>query len=239
MTAQTPGAASGSGAQGPPAKEQAKQAAGTAAEESKHVAGVAGEEAKNVAEEAKYQARNLMGDLQTQVSEQSKTQMDRLRNLLQEFSDELESMASSGGRAGLATDVVRQVSDKARSLGDKMEGREPGDVLEDVRRMARRKPGTFLLGAAALGVVAGRLTRGGTKDTSGGGGGQVERLGTARVPATTTTPVTSPGTTPPPTTSTGYGTTPPRTPTITPPGAVDPVEPGLQPDPYRQRRGMP
>ena len=41
-----------------------------------------------------------------------------------------------------------------------LQNREPADLLEEVRRFARRKPGVFLLGAAAAGVLAGRLTNG-------------------------------------------------------------------------------
>jgi hypothetical protein len=40
-----------------------------------------------------------------------------------------------------------------------LESREPGDLVAEVRSYARRNPGTFLVGAALLGVVAGRLTR--------------------------------------------------------------------------------
>ena len=41
-----------------------------------------------------------------------------------------------------------------------LDQRDPGELLDEVRGIARRKPGTFLLGALAAGVVAGRLTRG-------------------------------------------------------------------------------
>jgi hypothetical protein len=47
-----------------------------------------------------------------------------------------------------------------QDLAGWLEQREPGELLDEVRALARRKPGTFLLGALAAGVVAGRLTRG-------------------------------------------------------------------------------
>jgi vacuolar-type H+-ATPase subunit H len=150
------------------AKEQAKQTAGTATEESRHVAGVAKDEAQNVAAEARQQARTLKDEAMTQVDEQSRTQRDRLVDTLRTFSDDLEQMASQGGRSGMATDLTRQVAGKARELGSQLDGREPTDLLDDVRSFARRRPGAFLLGAVAAGVVAGRLTRG-TKDASSGG----------------------------------------------------------------------
>jgi hypothetical protein len=48
---------------------------------------------------------------------------------------------------------------------------EPGDLLDQVRQFARRRPGAFLLGAALVGIIAGRLTRGAASasDSSTGG----------------------------------------------------------------------
>lgn len=155
------GSPTSTGGQDTDTKEQAKQAAGTAADEGKHVAGVAKDEAQQVAQDAKQQARNLMEGARTQIDEQSRTQRDRLVSALQTFSDDLERMASGqGGGSGMATDMARQLADKARSFSSQLEGREPAELLQEVRDFARRKPGTFLLGALAAGVVAGRVTRG-------------------------------------------------------------------------------
>jgi hypothetical protein len=99
------------------------------------------------------------------------------------FSEDLENMASQG-QGGLAGQLAREVADRARSLSTHLEQREPRDLLDDVRDFARRKPGTFLLGALAAGVVAGRLARG-TKDAQGGAGTEVH--GTA-APALTPSP---------------------------------------------------
>ena len=59
----------------------------------------------------------------------------------------------------MLNDIARQASDKAQELATWIDAREPGDLVTEVRDFARRKPGTFLLGAAAVGVLAGRLTR--------------------------------------------------------------------------------
>jgi hypothetical protein len=69
-------------------------------------------------------------------------------------------MAQQGGQSGPATDLAHQAADKVTDLAAWLEHRDPGSLLEEVRTYARRKPGTFLLGAAAAGVLAGRLTRG-------------------------------------------------------------------------------
>jgi len=146
------------------AKEQAGQVGLKAKEQAGQVASTAKDEAKNVAGEAKNQARNLLGETQSQVREQASSQKEKASGGLRSLADELRSMAegtqASGPTSGMATDLARQASDKAHELASWLDSREPGDLLEEVRDLARRKPGAFLLGAAAAGMVAGRLTRG-------------------------------------------------------------------------------
>ncbi|MBM9461641.1 hypothetical protein JK386_17205 [Nocardioides sp. zg-536] len=146
--------------------DQAKQAAGTAVDEGKHVAETAKDQAAGVAADAKEQVRNLIGEARTQVEDQSRSQLENLVATLKTFADDLESMARGEGQgSGLAKDVVQQVGDKARGLSSQIQGREPAELLDQARDFARRRPGTFLLGAVAAGVVAGRLARG-TKDAA-------------------------------------------------------------------------
>lgn len=156
------GAGTGSSgtAPGTSAAGRAQQTAGTAADQSKHVAGVAKDEAKQVVGQAKDQAQNLMGEAKSQLDAQSRTQRDRLVGTLQSFSDDLDQMTSRSEESGMATGLAREASSRARQLGTRLEGREPSDLLEDVRSFARRKPGTFLVGALAAGMIAGRVTRG-------------------------------------------------------------------------------
>jgi hypothetical protein len=141
------------------AKDRASQAAGTAADEGRHVAGVAQDEARKVASEATDQVQNLLSQATSQVEEQSRTQRDRLVETLRTFGDDLDNMASQSG-GGMAADVAHDVAGRVRSLTSRLDGREPRELLDDVRSFARRKPGTFLLGALVTGMVAGRLTRG-------------------------------------------------------------------------------
>ena len=143
----------------PSTADRAQEAAGTAAEQGKHVAGTAKQEAQTVASEAAGQAKSVVNDALGQVSDQSKAQKDRLAGTLTTFGDDLESMASNGG-PGIATDVARQVASQVRTIATHLESREPNELLDDVRRFARQRPGTFLLGALAAGVVAGRVLRG-------------------------------------------------------------------------------
>lgn len=140
-------------------QERAQQAAGAASDEGRHLADATQHEASNVASEAADQARQVMDDAVTHLNAQTKDQKDRLAGTVRRFGDDLGSMSSQAS-PGLAADVTRQVSGYARSMGEGLQSREPGELIEDVRRFARRHPGTFLLGALAGGVVAGRLARG-------------------------------------------------------------------------------
>lgn len=152
------------------AREQAQQAASTAADEGKRVADVAKDEARSVAGDAQQQARNLVDEAKSQIDQQSRSQLDSLLTTLQGFADDLGKMTRGEQPAnGLAQDLVTQVGDHARTLSDNLQGREPSEILDQARDFARRRPGTFLLGALAAGVVAGRLARG-AKDAHSDGG---------------------------------------------------------------------
>jgi hypothetical protein len=139
------------------AQEKAQQVAGTAADEGRNLAATAKDEAAAVAGEAQTQVRNLMSEATTEIQDQTRTQQRRLAGTVRSFAEDLQNMAAD--QSGMASDVARQVADRAQSLAGHLEGREPSDLLGDVRDFARRRPGTFLLGALAAGVVAGRLTR--------------------------------------------------------------------------------
>ncbi|NHC47254.1 hypothetical protein [Motilibacter aurantiacus] len=142
------------------AKDSAAEVGTTAKDAGTQVATTAVEQGKQVAAEAKAQARDLLGEARTQASAQGMAQKDKAVGGLRALADELGSMAEGGGQSGVATELARQASSRAHEVADWIESREPGDLLEEVRDFARRRTGTFLLGAALAGVVAGRLTRG-------------------------------------------------------------------------------
>src|SRR3712207_3819283 len=57
-------------------------------------------------------------------------------------------------------DLIQQAASKGSQIAQWLEDREPSDVLEELRRFARRRPVMFLALCGLAGVVAGRLTRG-------------------------------------------------------------------------------
>ena len=155
------------------AKDEASSVARTAADSGGQVADTAKQEGQRVVSEAVGQARNLVGEARAQVAQQATSQQSKAISTVRSLSDELQTMASSSDQSGLASELVRQAATRVQQMADFLESREPQDLVEDARNFARRKPGVFLLGAAAAGLAAGRLTRAGVdikRDTSSSSG---------------------------------------------------------------------
>jgi hypothetical protein len=141
----------------------------TVTDQTGQVAGTAKEQVQQVASEATDRARDLASEARDEVRRQTDTQRERLAGTLHQLGDELRSMSGQGEGSGIATEIARQAGDRVHELGSYVEHHQPGDLLNDVRSFARRRPGTFLLGAAAAGVLAGRLTRGAKAAASSSG----------------------------------------------------------------------
>ncbi len=142
------------------AKEEAADVARTAKGSAQNVAETAKSEAANVAYEAKANAQDLLHQAKSGLTSQAGTQQQKAAEGIRNISSQLHSMASAPDQQGVASDLVRQAAERTSSIASWLENREPGDLLNEVQRFARNRPGTFLLLAAGAGVLAGRLTRG-------------------------------------------------------------------------------
>lgn len=151
--------ASGSSGKVDAAKQEAADVKDTAVTEAKEVLGTVKEEAATVVGEAKSQAKDLFAQGRRELTDQANSQQQRLARGLRSTGDELGAMASGSGGDGLAGDVARQVSSRLSAAATWLGERDAQGVVMEVKRFARRKPGTFILGAALAGVVIGRLTR--------------------------------------------------------------------------------
>jgi hypothetical protein len=153
------------------AKDEAANVKDTAVQAGGQVASTATDQAKQVAQETQRQAKDLLDQGRTQVREQAITQQQKAGQSLTSLAQELRGLAdgTSSGAPGPARDLLQQASGMVDDFAHKLQTRDPGELLDDVRSFARRKPGLFLLGAAAAGVLAGRLTRGVTAAHSDSG----------------------------------------------------------------------
>lgn len=142
------------------ANDQAGRVGRTAQESGRQVASTAVDGTRNVAGETLRQAKDMTREVGDQVKEQTTIQKDKAAGGLRSLGEELRSMSHGDGQTGPASELARQAADKVTDIAAWIEARDPGSLVDEVRDLARRKPGTFLLGAAAAGIVAGRLTRG-------------------------------------------------------------------------------
>jgi len=164
------------------AREQAGEVAQTAKAKTGEVAQTAKEQASNVIEETRQQATGVLGQVREQANSQAVAQRDRATDTLRTLSDELRSMVNGeGGQSGMATSAARQISERMEDLAGYLEQREPGDLVNEVRSFARQRPGAFLAGAVIAGVVAGRMFKGATADSTSTG--RQESYGNPSLPA--------------------------------------------------------
>jgi hypothetical protein len=179
-TQQTSGTSPGGASTAEVARDQAAGIGKEAASAGGDVARTAKEQGSEVVAETKRQARDLAGETREQLRQQSVAQRDKAAGSLRAFSDELRKMADGGGQSGPATELAHQAADQAGTIAGYLERHEPGELVEQLRGYARRKPGTFLLGAALAGVVAGRLVKAARADSSGDSTGQAGGGSTAQ-----------------------------------------------------------
>jgi len=150
----------GSGSTVETAKSEAGNVKDTAVGAAAGVKDVAKSEATNVAEEAKYQAMNLVDQTRSELRGQASSQKSAVAEKLKGWASELGSMASKADESGPMSDLAQEASRRVGEISHWLDTHEPGDLLDEVNRYARRRPVAFLAIAAAAGVVAGRVTRG-------------------------------------------------------------------------------
>lgn len=156
------------------AKEQARSVAETTKEEGAAVvadtkeralavASTTKSEAVVVVEEAKSQALDLVAEARAQVRNQAEVQAGRIAGVLGDFARQLTAMADAGqaqGEDGSLIELTRQAADRTSRWAERIEDGGADELADDVKRLARERPGLFLLGVAGAGFAAGRLAKG-------------------------------------------------------------------------------
>ena len=116
-------------------------------------------EAQGVKREVGTQARRLMDQVGTEVSDQASEQQKRAASGLRGVGSQLRQMADSSGEQGMAVNLVSQAASRVDTAASWLDEREPGAILDEVKSVARQRPGLFIAIAAGAGIVAGRLTK--------------------------------------------------------------------------------
>lgn len=141
------------------AQEQAQHVAGTTKEEAAQVVATAKDQVQAVTSDIKHQTRQLTEEARQQLTDHAFSQRDSAVESLRSIGDELTGMAAKSDGSGIGTQLASEAGGVAHKTADFLQEREPGQLVEELRDLARRRPGAFLLGAAVAGLVAGRLTR--------------------------------------------------------------------------------
>jgi hypothetical protein len=167
------------------AKDQAGEVKDTTKQAGQQVVQETRQQVAHVASEAKNQTGNLLRQGVAEINSQASQQQQRLAQSVHSIAKELGSMASSSDESGPMTGLAHDASRRAGAAAHWLENHEPADILDGLKSFARRRPGTFLLGAAAAGVLVGRLTRGMAAEAKSGdqsGTGNHSAPGTQAVP---------------------------------------------------------
>lgn len=180
------------------ATSKVTEVAASAAGDAKVLVSDAKGEVLAVAGEAKDKVRDLTQDARQQLRQQANEQAGRAAGAMRDLSEQLAAMAGAAD-GGLVPDLARQASSSIDGLARRLDDGGLDALVADVKRFARNKPGTFLLGAAAAGLLAGRLTR--SVDThalveaatpQGGEAAATQSAGSQPPPLDLTTPAATP-----------------------------------------------
>ncbi len=191
------------------------------------VASTAKEQTQQVAHEAKHQAKQVVEDVRQRVGREADDQARRVSEGITKLADELSSMAEHSSEGSPAAGALRQVADTGRQAARFLDERGAGGLLETAQDFARRKPGTFLIGAAVAGLLVGRVVKSASGSSDSRQNGVTGRPDATRSPQVETWQTTQPAGLAP--TPTPYGATVP--PVTGPDGAVVPptVSPYVDP----------
>lgn len=154
------------------AKDEAANVGSTATSAASDVAGTAKQQAGQVAGEAVNQLKSLTDEARNQATQQASGATDKLSTTVRSFAGELRDLSQgkadgSGTVAGLA----QQLADTGEQVAQHISSQGPDGLVRDLRSFAARKPGTFLLGALAAGVLTGRMVKGASADSGSSGTG--------------------------------------------------------------------
>jgi hypothetical protein len=143
------------------AADAGSQVVGAGAEGARQVAAEAAGQAGEVTRQATEQARDFAQQAQSQLRDQAGTQAQRAASGLRDVGQQVRALSEGrSDEAGVAADAARQVAEKIDALAGRIDERGFEGTVDDLREFARRRPGLFLLGAAATGFAVTRLGRG-------------------------------------------------------------------------------
>ncbi|WP_146075082.1 hypothetical protein [Streptomyces sp. Ru73] len=144
----------------PTTRHGTQRGAHVAQEKGQEVASTVREGAADVLDETTTQGRNLYATAKEQVSGETGAQVQRMAVGLRRIADDLRHMSDEAKPDSPAASLVRQAADRGHALADRLDRGRPGELMDDVKDFARRRPGLFLAGAALAGFAVSRMGKG-------------------------------------------------------------------------------
>lgn len=120
----------------------------------------------HIARDLGDEGSRLFSTLVGEIGNQASLQQRRVATTLREISDEFAWMLHDGSARGLAANVVERATVYSANAADWLDGRDPGDLVQETKRFAKRHPAALLGIALGAGLVAGRLTRNASEGVS-------------------------------------------------------------------------
>ncbi len=149
------GGTTGSSTQVAQATEQAKQ-------QSQQLANQARQQASNLASRTSEQAKSQLANQKHNASQR----MVPIQSALRESAQQLRNQGQ--GQVG---DYAEKAADQLERFSTYLRQTEVDEIMEEVRGIARRRPGLFLGSAAAVGFFATRFLKSSSEEASSAGHG--------------------------------------------------------------------
>ena len=108
---------------------------------------------ESIKETVREKASSLAGGAFEKQKGTALGELDNVASALRKAGSEL------GDSSGIAGKLVSTIADRVESAGRSLDGKELGDVVDDLERFARRNPATFISGAIAVGFLASRFLK--------------------------------------------------------------------------------
>ncbi len=126
------------------------------------------EQAKQQSQQLAHQARHQASELASRTTEQAKSQLANQKHDASQRMVPIQSALREGAQQlrnrgqGQVGDYAEKAADQVERFSTYLRQTEVDEIMEEVRGFARRRPGLFLGGAAAVGflpVVSSRALR--------------------------------------------------------------------------------
>ena len=153
------------------AQEKASKVASSAADSTTKVGSEVVDRGTEVMHEAKQQMQSLVDSAKDEVRTQARDRGEQAASSMRTLSSQLGSLAAGRTEeAGRLPLYLHEAELRLQSMAERLQDRGPEGILVDLSNFARRRPGTFLVGAALAGFAAGRIVRTGVATRSDGSG---------------------------------------------------------------------